>query len=785
MPYKSKTIFVQIFLLTCLFFFRIPLRLSAEDQVLKGRQGHFYFNTDGKLSALYIDSNQNMYTENHQQINFDSFSQEKIPSNRLVRHVQIKKDKANRVWIIWEQETADKNDVYIGKKMGSQIGEVQNISSRFSGTNHSPSLDFSGLNDPLVVYVNAKEDKQRLIITNPESALTWTLDYPDMPTFFSPHILTDGLQRPWVFWAGRKNGELDGIYYSYLEGSHWIEPRSLTSNPSLPHFHPAVAEDYNGHPQVVWSGFDGQDYEIFFSRWTGTQWTMAEKITDNTHCADTQPSLNLLFHTIPIVTWTSSKDGKRDIFLSVRIGSKWTRAVNISNDSKRNNRSKLITEQSNIAVMWEAEDKIFMKSLSYPELFVKNEPAERNLKIQQKESSYLRKNRFIAFGDSITFGWMGGPVPDESYIPRLEVLLKTLFSNPMVLNRGIPSEATWEAVSRVTGVITTDLSLYFFLMEGTNDVSTLDYSMATTAFNLTQIINTCIDYGVFPLISTIIPRTGDRDTSRERNRTLTLNNKIKQIAVNSNVMEVDNYSAFNSYPVEQGGLESLIFDGLHPNRKGYQLLAQTFFDAAAVIPYPPEQFQAKKMRREGVIQLVWAENSKITGLTNLASYRIYRKRLEKNEYTQIAETDATLFNYSDQSVTMNADYKYMISATNSENKEGPPSDPIAVEIGDPFSPADLKTQVLTNKSFLHTEYINKTTWTTNPENQGLFSVVKYRVYRKKDGETNDKFQFIGEVDASVFQFVDRYFTSYAEASGYVYGISSVDVNNIEGPIGTS
>ncbi len=784
MSYKNKTLFVQIFILTYLFFFRFPLLLSAEDKVLKGGTGHPYFNTNGKLSVLFIDSNQNMYTENHQQIIFDTFSQEKISSNRVVRSVQVKKDKANRVWIIWEQKSAEKNDIFIGKKVGSKIVDVQNISSQYSGINHSPSLDFSGLNQPMVVYINVLKNKQSLIITDIESSLTRNLDIPNMPSFFSPHILTDGLQRTWVFWVGRNNREMDRIYYSYLEGSQWKEPCALTSNPSFPHFHPAVAVDFNGHPQVVWSGFDGKDYEIFFSKWTGTQWSSAEKISDNVDFSDTQPSLGLLFHTIPIVSWTRSINGKRDIFLSVRLGSKWTQAVNISNDSKRNRRSKIISEKSNIAVMWEAEDNIFIKSLTYPELFINNDPQEKSFKIR-KESSHLRKNKFIAFGDSITYGWMGRPVPDESYIPRLEILLKSIFANPLVLNRGMPSEATWEAMSRVPGVITTDLSLYFLLMEGTNDVSELDYSMETTAFNLTQIINTCTKYGVFPLLSTIIPRTGHRDTELERQRTITLNNKIKQIALSLNHMDVDNYTAFSTFPVELGGVESLIFDGLHPNKKGYQLLAQKFYDLVAVIPYPPEQVQAKKMRRERTIQLSWVENLKISSQTDLFSYKIYRKAFEENEYTQIAETNATNFSYSDQSVTMNVDYKYKISAKNSENKEGPSSDSVTVDIGDPFSPRDIKTQIVTNKSFFYTEYINKIDWKDNPENQGLFSIMKYRIYRKKVDQENDKFQYIREVDASVLQVLDRYFTTQDEARGYVYGISSVDVNNIEGPIGTS
>ena len=784
MAYKNRTFFVQICLLACFIILGISQLLSAEDQVLKGRTGHLYFNREGKLSALYFDSNQNLYTENHRQINFDSFSQEKVPTNRDVRHIQIKKDKANRVWILWEQKSAKKNDIFIGKKVGSQIVDVQNISSRFSGINHSPSLDFSGLNDPLVAYVNVLKNKSRLIITNLESSLTWTLDIPNILSYFSPQVLTDGLQRTWVFWVGRKKGEMDRIFYSYLEGSQWREPCALTSNPAIPHFHPAVAVDFTGNPQVVWSGFDGQDYEILFSKWTGTQWSNTENISDNTDFSDTQPSLELLFHTIPIVSWTRSKNGKRDIFLSMRLGTKWTEAVNLSNDATFNKRSKIISEAANIAVMWEAEDKIFLKSLTFPELFVKNDLPEKRYKIQN-ESSHLKKDKFIAFGDSITYGFSNGPKPENGYVPRLEILLESLFANPIVLNRGMPSETTWDAVSRVTGVITNDLSLYFLLMEGTNDVSTLEYSMETTAFNLTQIINTCLKYGVYPLLSTIIPRIAHRDTQPERQRTITLNNKIKQIALSLKLMDVDMYTAFNTYPVELGGVDSLSSDGLHPNNKGYQFMAQQFYDLVAVIPYPPEQVQAKIMRREGIIQLSWEENLKISSPTDLLAYKIYRKTLEENEYSQIAETNATVFNYSDQSISRNTNYKYKISAVNSDNKEGPSSDSVAVDIGDPFSPIGIATQTVTNKSFLHTEYINKINWNDNPDNQGLFSVTKYRIYRKKTGEENDKFQYIGEAYTSALEFLDRYFTTQEEVGGYIYGVSSVDVNNIEGPIGTA
>jgi lysophospholipase L1-like esterase len=308
--------------------------------------------------------------------------------------------------------------------------------------------------------------------------------------------------------------------------------------------------DQQGAPWVTWSAYDGIDYEIFASSWGRSAWQKAETITNNHEAADAEPSASLYLKSIPIISWTQSLGGKRDIFLTFKQDNAWAPPVNISRDDRRSAASVLICEDDKILLSWKDSDekKIYLQSLPAPAVMATwhqlgHAPLELNI------PPPLQPHKFTGFGDSITYGWENGPTPENGYVPRLQWLLKALFANPVVTNRGIPGEPTWDALSRITQVIAADKSQYLLLMEGTNDVSTLDYSMSTTAFNLKQIVKKCFQYGVMPLISTITPRAGHRWTPLVQERTFDLNERITQLAQESNIILANNFAAFWDYPL--------------------------------------------------------------------------------------------------------------------------------------------------------------------------------------------------------------------------------------------
>jgi lysophospholipase L1-like esterase len=482
-----------------------------------------------------------------------------------------------------------------------------------------------------------------------------------------------------------------------------------------------------------------------------------------------------------MITWTRAQDGKKDIYLSYKEKNRWGPEINLSHGKTRCDSPVLLSEGDRIAVFWKEQDeKLVLKSYSFYQLQKNRELKKKKTRIHSS-SSHLNNNKFTCIGDSITFGSTAGPYQGNGYPPRLKVLLTGIFNSPCVSNKGLPGEATWEAVSRITSVITADLALFLLLMEGTNDVSDLNYSTNSILFNLKQMVAKSVEFGMYPLISTIIPRARNRWTTSAQVRTWDLNDRIRQLALDYPVHLIDNYDAFDTY---SGGHEVLISsDNLHPNGLGYQVMAETWYAGINIIPFPPIEVKAAKKPRAQTNFITWQDDPKISSTTGLRWYRIYRKRSTSNSYSQIATLSASINSYTDINIQSDQDYDYKLSAINENSIEGPLSDPSESIMGEPYSPANIQAGTIENRAFLYIEHINRITWEENNENAELFNVTLYRIYRKRTGEEHDLFQLLGEVDASTFEYLDRGFSSSSEAEGYIYGVASVDEENNESLIG--
>lgn len=89
-----------------------------------------------------------------------------------------------------------------------------------------------------------------------------------------PSLLRDESGQLWCFWAG-VDGEDDEIYYSRFVAGKWQKPLRL--NPidnKVPDILPQPTIK-NGKPSVAWLGFDMQSrqYRHFRSDWDGKKWT--------------------------------------------------------------------------------------------------------------------------------------------------------------------------------------------------------------------------------------------------------------------------------------------------------------------------------------------------------------------------------------------------------------------------------------------------------------------------------------------------------------------------------
>lgn len=695
-----------------------------------------------------------------------------------------KKDRLDRTWVLWEAGPPEQRDVFLGRIQDRNITHKRKVSRGFPGMNHSPDMDFCPANQPWVTWVNIHQGQHRLCAADLHAGSLWDLSPGNTQPLFTPKLLFDGEGRIWVFWVGPEAG-FDEIHYRTYLPDHWSRPTSLTRTPSVPQFHPSVALSDRGYPAVAWSSFDGTDYEIYYTAWTGTNWQVRENISRNHNASDGQPSLVFLNDHQPAVAWTRADAHGTDVYLSLREQQGWRPAANVSRDTPRSHSPSLVSQHGQLALSWKQRDRIFLKRLELPLPLV---PPETTPPVHAASlAGHLDEEKFIGFGDSITFGSMDGPGMGVGYVPRLQALLVDNFSDPLVVNRGIPGEPTWEGVSRINSVIAMELGLYLLLMEGTNDITEFDYSSETTEFNLEQMILSCRSFGVMPLISSVIPRAQDRWVEPYIQRTLNLNVKIQELAQQLSVTRVDNYGAFAAYPPGLGGHEALISgDNLHPNDAGYQLMAETWESGLLSVPFPPVDILAVKRDRNRTVTLTWENNPKILDPSNLQFFRIYRQVRDITDLHPIAVVPASLFSYVDTNVQVGTSYRYALTAINKQGVESQESPPVDTVRGEPFPPVNVDTETVANSSFLYREYINIVGWEENPGNEGQFVVTRYRIYRKLASESDVFFRVVGEVPAgqSGHEYWDRGLQNLGEASQYAYGVSALDSDGNESLIST-
>jgi len=243
-------------------------------------------------------------------------------------------------------------------------------------------------------------------------------------------------------------------------------------------------------------------------------------------------------------------------------------------------------------------------------------------------------------------------------------------------------------------------------MEGTNDVIFYNVAIETMAFNLREMARKCLQAGIFPAIATIIPRRDIEWVSPVvRERFFALNEEIRKIPAALAIPLVDQYKAFFEYPAASGGLISLLSEDLkHPNEKGYQVMAQTWFNGIKSFPFPPANFQVKRRDfffrepftpvggifsapgpaarssayPQGRVNLAtWTANPKILEKSAIKGYKLYRrKKSQSDALYQLIATVTDGYLYFDKTINISESYSYLVSTLRTDGVEGPCSGPI-------------------------------------------------------------------------------------------------------------
>ena len=690
---------IRNFLHLCLVLSLTSLILEAhvEKKNLRGSSAHPLLKRHGELGFVYKNTDQGLsLAVKHE--GSDDYSEHALITDQDIFSPIVKKNGKGEIWIIWERASHERNDICCAKLYQDEIVHTD-IITRGHAFHHSPDFNFDDEQNLWITWIAYLDSEYSVLAMKLATKQTWILNSPDIKSAHSPKIVVDRANSVWIFWVGIKKGR-DEIFYSIFRGAEWSLPQELNKNNAVPHVFPDVNLGPEGFPRVVWSEYDGNDYEIFYTSWNGERWLGEEKITDNGE-SDSQPVVSHISGSVPIVVWSKSLKMGSGIFCKYRRGAEWSPEKELFKSNLETNVfPKIAVLGDRIGVTWQSGNEIKVEILTFAQLEERQTQRNQGLIDNIPVNLNLDENTYIGFGDSITYGMMDyKDTPHLGYIPRLESLLYENYGPSLVINEGWGGEVTEYGLARMPNVISTHKARYLLLMEGTNDVVFKRISMDTTAFNLKEMIETCRDYGVFVVLSTIIPREDHRWYKPFfKERIFELNDKIRDLAAEVKVPLVDMFGIFFYYPESDGGWTSLLSnDKVHPSIKGYILMTESWFEEIQTLPFPPCDVGANRVRdqvqdfiQEGNV-VNWEISPKLSDEQGFRAYKIYRVDFSVKPLSikllktlSIRDSDATVMGYLDFpglegtghkyfdiKIEHSHLYKYAISLVRDDKIEGP------------------------------------------------------------------------------------------------------------------
>ncbi|WP_367392252.1 SGNH/GDSL hydrolase family protein [Lewinella sp. LCG006] len=189
-----------------------------------------------------------------------------------------------------------------------------------------------------------------------------------------------------------------------------------------------------------------------------------------------------------------------------------------------------------------------------------------NLSRYQMDNQALREAnteipKVVFMGNSITEGWPG-------HVPGF-------FQNPAYVNRGISGQTTPQMLVRFRQDVIALQPVAVVILAGINDIAGNTGPTTVTAImdNITSMAELAKANGIEVILCSVLPAAAfpwapDIEPIAE---VLALNSMIKAYCGVNNFTYVDYFSAMAD--AENGLQAALTYDGVHPNKAGYEVMA--------------------------------------------------------------------------------------------------------------------------------------------------------------------------------------------------------------------
>ncbi len=153
-------------------------------------------------------------------------------------------------------------------------------------------------------------------------------------------------------WVKKNNGKHD-ITYSYFDGNAWKGSILLsTGNPV--NFVPAIANKKNGDTWFVWSSDTGEHYHLYYAVISNDK-ILAGPVQIKTQLnSNTTPSITIDMEDTPWIAWSGNNGKDDDIYYSKHNGTTWEKEKIVHNENSYPDIfPKVISDQNNsIVVQW-------------------------------------------------------------------------------------------------------------------------------------------------------------------------------------------------------------------------------------------------------------------------------------------------------------------------------------------------------------------------------------------------------------------------------------------------
>jgi lysophospholipase L1-like esterase len=185
-----------------------------------------------------------------------------------------------------------------------------------------------------------------------------------------------------------------------------------------------------------------------------------------------------------------------------------------------------------------------------------------------------RPHRYMAVGDSITVG--DGSNGGQGYPGRLESQLARHFGQAVVVNRGVTATDTREGLRLIRDQLQAERPAYTLIHYGTNDwLHCAGQIPCYTVDNLRRMVEAVRGPQSLPCLATIIPVNPKLNSAGRNNWIHNIDARIRDLAAAQGAVLVDLEAAF----LRESDLSSLFSDHVHPNDRGYKIMADEFFRA--------------------------------------------------------------------------------------------------------------------------------------------------------------------------------------------------------------